>query len=50
MREKSPGGKNFLAFGSLVYEIRENSEKNFSLKKFLAALPKKFWPDEKPHD
>jgi len=35
MREKSPGGKNFLAFGSLVYEIRENSEKNFSLKNFF---------------
>ena len=34
MREKSPGGKNFLAFGSLVYEIRENSEKIFSLKNF----------------
>ena len=64
MREKSPGGKNFLAFGSLVYEIRENSEKIFSLKNFFSGVAEKILysenfvphtdrfsrPDEKPHD
>ena len=63
MREKSPGGKNFLAFGSLVYEIRENSEKIFSLKNFWRRCRKILYsenfdphtdrfsrPDEKPLD